>query len=168
MGSKLHKNAIKSWIISRAIGTVLFLIISLTVFYIMKFKFEIQWVVKNAKYILFGIEIIGLLCIIDVIINPIIEYKTWVYELTSDKIDFTKGILTKKRTIVPIIKIEHIKINRGPINSKLGLANIEIFTAGGSHEIPNIEVKVAEEIGEYLNNKIKEKVEEFNEKNRSL
>ncbi|MDR5586442.1 MULTISPECIES: PH domain-containing protein [Clostridium] len=168
MGNKLHKNAIKSWVISRCIGTILFLFISLIVFYIMESKFEIQWIVKNSKYILLGISIIGLLCIIDTIINPIIEYKTWIYELTSDKIDFTQGIFTKKRTIVPIIKIEHIKINRGPINSRLGLANIEIFTAGGSHEIPNIEVKVAEEIGEYLNNKIKEKVEEFNEKNRNL
>ncbi|EES47966.1 PH domain-containing protein [Clostridium botulinum] len=168
MGNKLHKNAIKSWVISRSIGTILFLFISLTAFYIMKSKFEIHWVIRNEKYILLAVGIIGLLSIIDVILNPIIEYKTWVYELTSDKIDFTQGIFTKKRTIVPIIKIEHIKINRGPINSRLGLANIEIFTAGGSHEIPNIEVKVAEEIGEYLNNKIKEKVEEFNEKNRSL
>ncbi|WP_252236884.1 PH domain-containing protein [Clostridium sp. CH2] len=168
MGNKLHKNAIKSWMISNIIGTVLFLVISLIVFYIMKSKFEIQWVVRNANYILFGIGIIGSLSIIDVIVSPVIQYKTWVYEFTSDKIDFTQGIFTKKRTIVPIIKIEHIKINRGPINSRLGLANIEIFTAGGSHEIPNIEVKVAEEIGEYLNNKIKEKVEEFNEKNRSL
>ncbi|NFH69219.1 PH domain-containing protein [Clostridium botulinum] len=168
MGNKLHKNAIKSWVISRSIGTILFLFISLTAFYIMKSKFEIHWVIRNEKYILLAVGIIGLLSIIDVIVNPIIEYKTWVYELTSDKIDFTQGIFTKKRTIVPIIKIEHIKINRGPINSRLGLANIEIFTAGGSHEIPNIEVKVAEEIGEYLNNKIKEKVEEFNEKNRSL
>ncbi|NFN17464.1 hypothetical protein FDB52_00650 [Clostridium botulinum] len=168
MGNKLHKNAIKSWVISRSIGTILFLFISLTAFYIMKSKFEIHWVIRNEKYILLAVGIIGLLSIIDVIVNPIIEYKTWVYELTSDKIDFTQGIFTKKRTIVPIIKIEHIKINRGPINSKLGLANIEIFTAGGSHEIPNIEVKVAEEIGEYLNNKIKEKVEEFNEKNRNL
>ncbi|NFG22328.1 hypothetical protein FDB23_11475 [Clostridium botulinum] len=168
MGKKLHKNAIKSWVISRSIGTILFLFISLTAFYIMKSKFEIHWVIRNEKYILLAVGIIGLLSIIDVIVNPIIEYKTWVYELTSDKIDFTQGIFTKKRTIVPIIKIEHIKINRGPINSRLGLANIEIFTAGGSHEIPNIEVKVAEEIGEYLNNKIKEKVEEFNEKNRSL
>ncbi|NFT93340.1 hypothetical protein FDF86_13265 [Clostridium botulinum] len=168
MGNKLHKNAIKSWVISRSIGTILFLFISLTAFYIMKSKFEIHWVIRNEKYILLAVGIIELLSIIDVILNPIIEYKTWVYELTSDKIDFTQGIFTKKRTIVPIIKIEHIKINRGPINSRLGLANIEIFTAGGSHEIPNIEVKVAEEIGEYLNNKIKEKVEEFNEKNRSL
>ncbi|KAI3346197.1 hypothetical protein FDB55_16520 [Clostridium botulinum] len=168
MGNKLHKNAIKSWVISRSIGTILFLFISLTAFYIMKSKFEIHWVMRNEKYILLAVGIIGLLSIIDVIVNPIIEYKTWVYELTSDKIDFTQGIFTKKRTIVPIIKIEHIKINRGPINSRLGLANIEIFTAGGSHEIPNIEVKVAEEIGEYLNNKIKEKVEEFNEKNRNL
>ncbi|MBN1040518.1 hypothetical protein FC778_07385 [Clostridium botulinum] len=168
MENKLHKNAIKSWVISRSIGTILFLFISLTAFYIMKSKFEIHWVIRNEKYILLAVGIIGLLSIIDVIVNPIIEYKTWVYELTSDKIDFTQGIFTKKRTIVPIIKIEHIKINRGPINSRLGLANIEIFTAGGSHEIPNIEVKVAEEIGEYLNNKIKEKVEEFNEKNRNL
>ncbi|WP_061313148.1 PH domain-containing protein [Clostridium botulinum] len=168
MGNKLHKNAIKSWVISRSIGTILFLFISLTAFYIMKSKFEIHWVIRNEKYILLAVGIIGLLSIIDVIVNPIIEYKTWVYELTSDKIDFTQGIFTKKRTIVPIIKIEHIKINRGPINLRLGLANIEIFTAGGSHEIPNIEVKVAEEIGEYLNNKIKEKVEEFNEKNRNL
>ncbi|AOR22258.1 PH domain-containing protein [Clostridium taeniosporum] len=166
--NKLHKNAIKSWMISRFIGTILFLAISLIVFYIMTSKFEIRWVIENANYILFAIGIIGLLCIIDITVNPIIEYKTWVYELTNDKIDFTKGIFIKKRTIVPIIKIEHIKINKGPINSKLGLANIEIFTAGGAHEIPNIEVKVAEDICEYLNNKIKEKVKEFNEKNRNL
>lgn len=168
MKNKLHKNAIKSWLISNCIGTTLFLLISLTVFYIMKSKFEVQWVIRNANYILWGIRIIGLLCIIDIFVSPIIDYKSWTYEVTNDKIDFTRGIFVKKRTIVPIIKIEHIKINRGPVNSRLGLANIEIFTAGGSHEIPNIEVKVAEEIGEYLNNKIKEKVEEFNEKNRNL
>ncbi|SFC68959.1 PH domain-containing protein [Clostridium uliginosum] len=168
MNNKLHKNAVKSWVIARSIGAIIFLIISLFAFYITKYKFQIHWVISGEKYILILIMIIEGLAIIDAVIYPLLEYKQWIYEVTSDKIDFTEGIFTIKRTIIPIIRIQHIKVNQGPINSKLGLADIEIFTAGGEHKIPNIEIKVAEDISEYLNKKIKEKVEEFDEENINL
>ncbi|WP_258049822.1 PH domain-containing protein [Clostridium weizhouense] len=161
--NKLHKNAVKSWVIARSIGSVIFLVISLLITYIMKHEFQIQWIIQGEKYILISILLIEILLIIDALVYPLLEYNQWVYELTDDKIDFTEGIFIKKRTIVPIVRIEHIKVNIGPINSKLGLADLEIFTAGGEHKIPNIEVKVAEEISDYLNKKIKQKVEEVHE-----
>jgi len=157
---RLSKNSKKTWFIARAITTIIVsaILIGGKYFLLSKFKFsgDAEWnLVIN---IVIGI-IIGLL-LLNTLIYPKIEYKQWRYMINKDKIEFSEGIYYITTTIVPIVRVQHIKVNQGPINRIYKLADLHIYTAGGSHKIPNIEVEKAEEISSYLKDKIREKVEQ--------
>lgn len=158
--NKLSIKAKKSWFIGRTITAIILLGIILGVKYFLKYQIKVQWINKYELYINIFVTIILIGLLLNIFIYPIFEYKQWRYIITEDKIDFSEGIYFIKRTIIPVSRIQHIKVNEGPINRFLKLADIEIVTAGGVHKIPNIELEQAERIGKYLNNKIKEKVEE--------
>lgn len=150
---KLNKNAKKSWIISRLLGALITSII------LISFKLFLSKVIDNFDeiniFVTVGIIIFITILLINSIIYPIFEYKQWRYTITNDKIEFTEGIYFKRTVLIPIIRIQHIQLNQGPINKFFKLCNITIFTAGGQHKIPNIEMEKAEEISEYLKELIK-------------
>ncbi|MEW8956851.1 PH domain-containing protein [Clostridium sp.] len=153
--NKLNVNSKKSWFIARLIATV---IIS-TILIGGKILFLNKVLEDNINpYINITIVVIIGIMILNTIIYPAIEYKQWYYTITKDKVEFSEGIFFRERTIIPIVRIQHIKINEGPINRFLNLANIKIHTAGGVHKIPNIDREKAEEISHYLKDKVKEKV----------
>ncbi|VYT64637.1 PH domain-containing protein [Clostridium tertium] len=154
---KLNEKAIKSWVISRIFGTVILTII-LIVIRIFLFKIIDNYAEINLIITTIMIIII-LISLLTSFINPIFEYKQWKYKITEDKIEFTEGIYFVRRVIIPIVRIQHIQLNQGPINKFLKLYDITIFTAGGQHKIPNIQAERAEEISEYLKNTVKLKID---------
>lgn len=157
--SKLDKNAMKSWLISRGIATIIVTAVLLIIQWFFTEKISVNFFMNHSFGIKTFIGIIGLLLLLNFILYPFIEYKQWRYVITKDKIEFSEGIYYIKTTIIPIIRVQHIRINQGPVNRMLNLANVDIFTAGGSHTIPNLNIEKANEIGEYLKEKIKEKVD---------
>lgn len=156
--SKLNVNSIKSWFISRAITTVIVSAILIGGSYFLTTKLEFLSGTPSL-YMNIGVSIIIFFMILNTIVYPSIEYKQWKYRITKDKIEFSEGIYWIKTVVIPIVRVQHIKISEGPINRRYNLANLQIYTAGGSYTIPNIELKTAGEISEFLKDKVKEKVE---------
>lgn len=157
---KLNKNAIKSWTIARLIGAFITSII------LIAGEIFFSRIIDdfNKVRFIFTISIISLIIIllINSFISPTIEYKQWRYKITNDKIEFIEGIYFVRKVIIPIIRIQHIQLNQGPINKFFDLYDISIFTAGGQHKIPNIDSERAEEISEYLKEVIKNKISKEN------
>ena len=153
--NKLNEKAKTSWMLARLITTV---IIS-TLLGIGKWFFTYK--LKLDIHISVTIIAIIVLLLLNTFIYPAIEYAQWKYAITKDKIEFSEGIYSITTTIIPIVRVQHIKVNQGPINKIFNLADISIHTAGGSHKIPNLDMKKAEEIGEFLKDKIREKVESY-------
>jgi uncharacterized protein len=54
------------------------------------------------------------------------------YALRRHDLVFRKGWLFEKLHIVPLKKIQHCQVRRGPLERKFGLASLKIFTAGGT------------------------------------
>lgn len=165
--NKLNINSKKSWMLSRLITTIIVSTILIVSDIFLIYVNKIQWAINISFFINLGVGILILLLLLNTFLYPFIEYKQWKYLITDDKVDFSEGIFFLTRTVIPIVRIQHIKVHQGPINRKFNLADIEIVTAGGSHKIPNIELSKAEEISDYLKNKIKTKVEEINESTNS-
>lgn len=159
--NKLNHNAKKSWFIARAITTLIVSAILIGGKYFLISKLNIDIVGAVDLCINIGIAVIITLLLLNAIIYPIIEFKQWCYTITKDKIEFSEGIYYITTNIIPIVRVQHIKVSQGPINRMFKLADLHIYTAGGSHKIPNIELSKAEEISSFLKDKIKEKVEEY-------
>jgi membrane protein YdbS with pleckstrin-like domain len=157
--NKLNNNATKSWFIARAITTIIVSAILIGGKYFITIKFS-AFKGKAGFYVNIVIVVIILFLLLNAIIYPKIEYKQWRYLINEDKIEFSEGIYYINTVVIPIVRVQHIMVSQGPINKRFNLADIHIYTAGGSHKIPNIEMEKAEEISNFLKDKIKEKVME--------
>jgi membrane protein YdbS with pleckstrin-like domain len=54
------------------------------------------------------------------------------YALRKHDLVFRKGWLFEKLHIIPLKKIQHCQVKRGPLERRYGLASLKIFTAGGA------------------------------------
>jgi uncharacterized protein len=70
----------------------------------------------------------------------------WSYGIHEEEIDLLRGIFQRKRTLVPMVRVQHVDMKQGPIMRRYGLASITFSTAAGSHEIPGLDAETADEI----------------------
>ncbi|MGE5628456.1 MAG: PH domain-containing protein [Solirubrobacterales bacterium] len=152
---RLDEKAKKSWMISRVIALIIVTAVLITL------RLIFAGIIGN-KAIIINIVILIIIVFmgINAFIYPKLEYSQWQYSITEDSIEFIHGIFFIKHTIIPIIRIQHIKTSQGPINRKFDLSNLEIYTAGGMHEIPNLNKEKAEKISDYIKDKVHIKVTE--------
>jgi len=59
-----------------------------------------------------------------------LAYKNYRYELAQDRINIKKGVIWKKHVSIPYERIQNVNIVQGPIARMLGLAELQIQTAG--------------------------------------
>ena len=60
-----------------------------------------------------------------------------------------KGIFWQRQVIQPLVRIQHIELARGPIDKRLELAGLRIFSAGTGTEtmtIPGLNLATAQSI----------------------
>lgn len=77
---------------------------------------------------------------------PPIRYARWRYELSEDYLDIAKGIVWRKRYIIPFVRVQNTDTRQGPIQRAFGLASATVATAAGEHEIPGLAAEVAEQL----------------------
>lgn len=86
------------------------------------------------------------LLILCVIILPPIRYARWRYDVTPEFLDIAKGIIWKKRYIIPFIRVQNTDTRQGPILRAFKLSSVTVSTAAGAHEIPGLDNKTAAEL----------------------
>lgn len=80
------------------------------------------------------------------VVLPPIRFMRWRYELSNDYLDIAKGIVWRKRYIIPFIRVQNTDTRQGPILRAFGLASVTVATAAGEHEIPGLASGVAEQL----------------------
>ena len=139
-------SATKLWRISGAIGTLVFIGIALFVYFVV---YEHLWIFLIPLLIGIG----------PIFIFPAIEYRQWKYWIGDDRVEIIHGIFFVKRIILPINRIQHLKIRQGILQKQFDLASVDLFTAGGNHGIEALPMAVAEEIALHLNRVVVEEGE---------
>ncbi|WP_066060029.1 PH domain-containing protein [Robertmurraya korlensis] len=77
---------------------------------------------------------------------PLLRWKRWRYEVREQEIELQQGIFVVKRTLVPMIRVQHVDTRQGPLLKKYGLATVDVSTAATVHEIPALPMEEAEEL----------------------
>lgn len=80
------------------------------------------------------------------VVLPPIRFMRWRYELSDDYLDIAKGIVWRKRYIIPFIRVQNTDTRQGPILRVFGLSSVTVATAAGEHEIPGLATEVAEQL----------------------
>ncbi len=75
---------------------------------------------------------------------PPIRFARWRYEVSAEYLDIAKGIVWRKRYIIPFIRVQNTDTRQGPILRAFGLASVTVSTAAGEHEIPGLAIEEAE------------------------
>ena len=136
----IAKDAIKVWKITEAIvaGVLWLLTIALAIVsYIFDFPY---WIAIIAV-------IISAICTyLFVFLFPELRFKRWRYEVFEQEIYIQHGILIVSRTLVPMIRVQHVDTKQGPILRKYQLASVTISTAATTHEIPALLEEDASEL----------------------
>ncbi|MDQ0216313.1 membrane protein YdbS with pleckstrin-like domain [Oikeobacillus pervagus] len=88
--------------------------------------------------------------LLSIVIFPKIRWKRWRYEVREQEIELQRGVFIIKRTLVPMVRVQHVDTEQGPILGKFHLATVKISTAATVHEIPAIEVSEADELRNYI------------------
>ena len=81
-----------------------------------------------------------------VVVVPRVRRRIWWYAIGEEEVDLHEGLLVVTRTVVPMVRVQHVDLHRGPLSTRLGLAEIELHTAAGSVTIPALDAPEAERI----------------------
>lgn len=71
-----------------------------------------------------------------IVVFPNIRHNVWRYEVREQEIEIQSGLFIVTRTLVPMIRVQHVDTEQGPILKRYGLSNIKISSAASSHQIP--------------------------------
>ena len=122
----------------------------LTVLGIVSFRFFVLG--KQLEYLLFSI-IIGIIFIVGGIciwkIVPL-KYENYSYSFDKEGITLVRGVFFKVKEFLPYNTIQDVTLEKGPILSKLNLANIKIKGINSVLTIDTIDEELAEKIKENI------------------
>jgi len=77
---------------------------------------------------------------------PSLKWKRWRYEVREQEMELQRGIFIITRTLVPMVRVQHVDTQQGPLLRKYKLATVTVSTAATIHEIPALELEEAEEL----------------------
>jgi uncharacterized protein len=69
-------------------------------------------------------------------VAPSLRWRRWRYAVRDEELDLLRGVLTEVRTIVPVVRIQHVELRRTALTRPFGLAAVRVHTAAGALEIP--------------------------------
>jgi len=84
--------------------------------------------------------------VVFLVVIPPLRFIRWRYELSEDYLDIARGIIWKKRFIIPFIRVQNTDTQQGPILRAFKLASVTVSTAAGNHTIPGLESEIAEQL----------------------
>ncbi|MEK4230964.1 PH domain-containing protein [Solibacillus sp. FSL H8-0538] len=118
------------WRLYGVFQTIILAIIAGVVIFL-TYKFE--W----PEYISFIASVLVLVVgILMVIVFPNVRWKVWRYEVREQEIEIQSGLFVVTRTLIPMVRVQHVDTEQGPILKKYDLANISISSAATVHTIP--------------------------------
>lgn len=127
---QLPKKSQTVWRLYGIIQTIILAFITaIIVFFTVKYEWP-QWIMWVA------VSIVVLSIVLSIILFPNIRWKIWRYEVREQEIEIQSGLFVVKRTLIPMVRVQHVDTEQGPILKKYNLANISISSAATVHTIP--------------------------------
>lgn len=71
-----------------------------------------------------------LLAIFLVVYLPMRRFSTRGYSLAEERLRVVRGVMFRSDTVVPFGRVQHIDVDRGPLERMFGLATVTVHTAG--------------------------------------
>lgn len=93
-----------------------------------------------------GLIIVVIVGIVSIWIFPNIRWNIWRYDVREHEIEIQNGLFIVKRTLIPMVRVQHVDTSQGPVLKKYNLSNISISTAATTHIIPMLVTEEADRL----------------------
>ena len=76
--------------------------------------------------------------LVAIFVAPVLRLRTWRYAVREEELDLLNGAFVRRRTIVPMARVQHVDTRQDALGRLLGLATLNVHTAAARHEIPGL------------------------------
>jgi hypothetical protein len=80
-------------------------------------------------------------------------YRSWGYRIDERVLETRSGLMFQVRRLLPLSRLQHVDLQRGPIERSFGLASLVLHTAGthqASITIPGLDPDAAVRLRDHL------------------
>jgi uncharacterized protein len=137
---RISERALSVWRIYGMIGLAISFVIFAAIIVLIIVFGGPKWIIPMLIIVLIGEGYFFLFFI------PALCWRRWRYEVREQEIEIQKGLFVVKRTLIPMIRVQHVDSSQGPLLKKYRLASVTISTAATVHEIPALDEEEAEEL----------------------
>ena len=117
-----------NWLRVSLIGISLFAATVLAGGVVLWFLIEFSWVLVAA--------VAGLLALSALSAGArILEVRHIAYQVRDHDLSYRSGVLTKRVSTVPFVRVQHARIRQGPVERRFDLATLEVNSAGPDLQI---------------------------------
>lgn len=138
--NRISEKGLRVWRIYGIFQTLLAILLGVGVSVINYFTGNFIWL-----YIVAG-AVVLLIAYLLIYLFPKVRWMRWRYEVREQEIELQHGLFVVKRTLVPMVRVQHVDTEQGPILRKYDLASITISTAATNHTIPALITEEADEL----------------------
>ncbi|MGV3465666.1 MAG: PH domain-containing protein [Heyndrickxia sp.] len=138
---RISKRALPVWRISGFITSFIVACVIAAILITLHFFFKV-----SGWWYALGIIIAAIYFIIKVIIIPNIRWKIWRYEVREKEVELQHGVFVISRTLIPMVRVQHVDTVQGPLLRRYRLASLLISTAATVHHIPAIDIDEADKL----------------------
>ncbi|MBD2870912.1 PH domain-containing protein [Paenibacillus arenilitoris] len=79
-------------------------------------------------------------------IIPKMKHARFLYELFEEELEIQKGLVFLSNVLVPMVRVQHVELESGPMMRKYGLASVSIVTAATTHRISGLKLEEAQQL----------------------
>ncbi|WP_096434928.1 PH domain-containing protein [Alteribacter populi] len=142
---KISDQALIVWRIAAVIELIFYLLVPVAYWWLSRFvdffPFWFLWIIIG------GLVIYGL---VSVGIFPKWHWQRWRYRIYDNEVELLYGIFIIRRVIIPMIRVQHVDTEQGPLLRRYGLASVKVTTAATVHEIPALAESKADEVRDHI------------------
>ena len=138
--NQISKKGLKVWRLYGVMQSIIVLLLAIGAG-VLAYIFEGPWWIYAI-----AVAVVLLYAYLFVYLFPKVRWMRWRYEVRESEIELQHGLFIVKRTLIPMVRVQHVDTSQGPILRKYDLAGITISTAATNHTIPALITAEADEL----------------------
>ncbi|WP_203248127.1 PH domain-containing protein [Sporosarcina beigongshangi] len=138
--NRISEKGLRVWRLYGIMQTALLLLVAIGAG-VLAYLFEGPWWIYAI-----AVAVVVLFSYLFIYLFPKVRWMRWRYEVRESEIELQHGLFIVKRTLIPMVRVQHVDTAQGPILRKYNLAEITISTAATNHSIPALVTEEADEL----------------------
>ncbi len=89
-------------------------------------------------------------CSPSIAVAAVLEARRLAYQVREHDLSLRSGVISHRVETIPFSRVQHVSVGRGLVERSLGLATLEVSSAGPDIAVPGLAVGDAERIKQVL------------------